>query len=175
MAPAKSDWLLGIAKFIIGFIRVMLVIALVALGIALGAIVVGYPKVVAEIARVDAPAISYWAIIAMLGLGATLIVLWERFLKLLRQIVGTVDSGDPFDPDNARRLQQMGWISLAVMAVAVPAGGLATWLSNVFEDADVHVSVDSGGGGLVLTLTLFILARVFRHGAQMREELEGTV
>ena len=30
-------------------------------------------------------------------------------------------------------------------------------------------------GGLILILTLFILARVFRHGAAMREDLEGTV
>lgn len=28
---------------------------------------------------------------------------------------------------------------------------------------------------LFLSLTLFILARVFRHGAAMRDDLEGTV
>ena len=29
--------------------------------------------------------------------------------------------------------------------------------------------------GILLTLILFILARVFREGSRMREELEGTV
>ncbi len=31
------------------------------------------------------------------------------------------------------------------------------------------------GNGLLLMLILFILARVFRKGAEMRAELEGTV
>jgi hypothetical protein len=30
-------------------------------------------------------------------------------------------------------------------------------------------------GGIILVLTLFVLARVFKHGAAMREDLEGTV
>lgn len=30
-------------------------------------------------------------------------------------------------------------------------------------------------GGIILAITLFILARVFRQGAAMRNDLEGTV
>jgi hypothetical protein len=30
-------------------------------------------------------------------------------------------------------------------------------------------------GGVILSLTLFVLARVFRKGTDMREDLEGTV
>ena len=43
---------------------------------------------------------------------------------------------------------------------------------------DFHMSFDDGGfdmTALLLTVILFILARVFRHGAAMREDLEGTV
>jgi hypothetical protein len=41
------------------------------------------------------------------------------------------------------------------------------------KDADFDFGVSLGG--LLLALTLFILARVFRQGAAMREDLEGTV
>ena len=41
--------------------------------------------------------------------------------------------------------------------------------------ADLRADFGFSGGGLLLMLVLFILARVFRRGAEMREELEGTV
>jgi len=39
------------------------------------------------------------------------------------------------------------------------------------------MNIDGGldGGSILLILILFILARVFREGARMRDELEGTV
>ena len=45
------------------------------------------------------------------------------------------------------------------------------------EKAGQHVDVDFGidGESLLLILILFVLARVFREGAAMQAELEGTV
>ena len=44
---------------------------------------------------------------------------------------------------------------------------------------DLDHEVGSGDGfsltGILMVLILFILARVFKRGAEMREELEGTV
>ena len=42
-------------------------------------------------------------------------------------------------------------------------------LDDITVDAGLDVS------GILLVVILFILARVFRHGTTMREELEGTV
>ena len=39
----------------------------------------------------------------------------------------------------------------------------------------LHVEGKISFHGLLLTLVLFILARVFRHGTTLRTELEGTV
>ena len=53
--------------------------------------------------------------------------------------------------------------------------------AHAFVEGFIELSaraVDDGGldgGSILLTLILFILARVFRHGAAMREDLEGTV
>jgi hypothetical protein len=39
----------------------------------------------------------------------------------------------------------------------------------------VGIQVDLPLAGLFLALVLFILARVFREGTRMREDLEGTI
>jgi hypothetical protein len=72
----------------------------------------------------------------------------------------------------------MGWIALAAQAVAVPLAAVIIWLAGLVEDNDgIRLDDDMGfsGGGVILVLVLFILARVFKRGAEMREELEGTV
>jgi hypothetical protein len=101
-----------------------------------------------------------------------------RFLLELGGIVKSVERGDPFEPANADRLSRMGWIAVAGYAIATVIGSIAAWIKSVAGEAGNHIDVDDvglDGGGILLILVLFILARVFRHGAAMREDLEGTV
>ena len=51
--------------------------------------------------------------------------------------------------------------------------GIHSYLASQFKDAtsDFGITLD----GILLAVILFILARVFRQGAAMREDLEGTV
>lgn len=87
------------------------------------------------------------------------------FLRTLWQIVGTVAAGSPFTGANADRLTRMAWLALLLKGASVARSvALGT----------AETSVD-GSGSLLLALTLFILARVIRQGAAMREDLEGTV
>jgi hypothetical protein len=99
------------------------------------------------------------------------------FFGKMRAIIRSVGEGDPFNPENARRLNAMAWLLLVHEVVAVLVGGLRVYLANL---------VDEQGGnkidfnlydldGILMIITLFILARVFRHGAAMRDDLEGTV
>lgn len=94
-------------------------------------------------------------------------------MRLLRRLIDTVGEGDPFVPENARRLDSMAWLTAAIQVLLIPLDGMTTWLmvhaGQYRTDAGVSL------GGILLTLLLFILARVFRQGAAMREELEGTV
>ena len=108
-----------------------------------------------------------------MALIAVTAVLGLLFIRLLRRIIDSVAQGDPFIPENAVRLSQMGWLSVAVQLIAIPAGALSGWIAYTghLRYIDVGFSV----GGVVLALILFILARVFRQGAQMRADLEGTV
>ena len=70
----------------------------------------------------------------------------------------------------------MGWLALAIQLVAVPMTRLAVWFDAApfapnFHHNENGISV----GGLILVLILFVLARVFREGARLREEVEGTI
>jgi hypothetical protein len=99
------------------------------------------------------------------------------FFGKMRALIESAGEGDPFIPENARRLDAMAWLLLGATALAVLVGELRVALANL---------VDRQGGNaidyslydlhsLLIVLILFILARVFRQGAAMREDIEGTV
>jgi hypothetical protein len=111
----------------------------------------------------------------VLGLGMLSQIAAAYFLKQQLDIIGSVAVGDPFAPANADRLSRMGWTVLALQVLAVPLGLLEYRLQDLLgPDRSIH-TLSFADNGLILALTLFILARVFRHGAAMRDELEGTV
>jgi len=112
-------------------------------------------------------------VLLLIASSAVMAVVWV-FLWLLKAIVDTVAAGDPFAPGNADRLRKMGWLMLVIQLVAAPIMAWMEW--RVKADLgqigpDYHID----GSGLLMVLTLFILARVFHHGAAMRQDLEGTV
>jgi hypothetical protein len=103
---------------------------------------------------------------------AALGLIWSAVQSLLGMI-RAVEDGDTFDASNADRLekiaanilglQMLGWIAALVGS---PIGGDI----NGFD-----VGLKLSPGGIAVVLMLFILARVFRQGAVMRDDLEGTV
>lgn len=173
MSRLTSDPLLTAARLIIVFMMVMLVIGITAIGIGIPLVFALRAQVFAELAADNAPAVTIWAIIGVMALIASALMLGYRFLDELLRIVKSVGEGDPFIPANALRLQRMGWLVLAIHILAIPAGALAGWISSVTEKIQTNTSFSANG--LVLMLVLFILARVFRKGTEMRAELEGTV
>lgn len=179
MSKWKSDPLLAAAKVILslGIVMFIFVMAMVLIGIG-ALLTVQRGEILAELARAGAPDSAYWAVVAALVLIGGLMFVGLRFVLELLGVVRSVDQGDPFEPANARRLERMGWLTVGGYALGLVLGAIAAWIGTVAGDAgplDVDTDFDLGGGGILLILTLFILARVFRHGAAMREDLEGTV
>jgi hypothetical protein len=119
------------------------------------------PEIVAEIC-------------AMLAMLAILAGLAFQFLVLLRRIIDSVASGDSFALVNADRLTQMGWLTAAIQLLSIPLGALSHLIHLVFRK-DATPDFDMSLDGILMALVLFILARVFREGARMRADLEGTV
>lgn len=175
--PPK-DLLLSAAQVIIILGCIAIVFAMVMIGIGIGAVAtVQHAEIAAKLASADAPAIVIWLLVGALLVVEGLLYLGLRFLLELRAVGASVEQGDPFHPDNAARLARMGWIAVIGQVAVLPLGALATWLKP-FSDKlgdTVDVSVGLDGGTILLILILFILARVFKRGAAMRADLEGTV
>jgi len=97
----------------------------------------------------------------------------HRVLTLLLHIVESVRTGDPFVLENAERLQAIAWWMLGGQLLHLLVGALARLASTPAQELDIDWSFSFTPW--VAVLLLFVLARVFAHGARMREELEGTV
>lgn len=178
MSFRSTDPLLTAAKVVVALLIALSVFVMAMLTIALGALLtVGRADLLAELASAGAPPYAYWIVALAIAMLIGLFWFAFRFLRDLWSIIASVDAGDPFRPANADLLNRMGWTVLGAYITALLIALQAAWLEQFdpLDSMDTDVTVDLGAGGLLLMLTLFILARVFRHGAAMREDLEGTV
>lgn len=109
------------------------------------------------------------AALLVVALTITAFALLYDFAARLAGIIATVRHGDPFTLANAARLTRMAWLAMIVQMINVSQTLMSTYLPSNGMSTPLSLT------GLVVGLVLFILARVFRHGAAMREDLEGTV
>ena len=109
------------------------------------------------------PSMRLIAALGLVGVPLNLIVL-NRLLAM----VNTVRSGDPFVAQNAARLQTIAYAVLGQQLLQLIIGATSRSVPPL------RISTFSTGGWLAVIL-LFVLARVFAEGTQMRDELEGTV
>jgi hypothetical protein len=182
MSDKPKDLLLLAGKIITVFMQAAMLMGAVALIIGSGAVLFFQETIRTEfIAETGNPDTAF-PVLALLGvmlIGLAIIAGLFVFFGRLRQIINTVGEGDPFQPANANRLNQMAWLILGVQLLTLPAIPLALQLAELADQfgEGVDVSINDGFdlSGILIVVILFILARVFRHGAAMREDLEGTV
>ena len=175
MAVANKDPLLAFARIMLTGLLALTIIAAAAALLMIPVLLAGRPDVNAELAASGIGQSAIPSIAQLLALGAAIAVLAFFFVRHLRRIVDSVAHGDPFVPANADRLKNMGWLALAMQVLIIPATGLLVWFDALPQKANVHYVDGNSMGGLILAILLFVLARVFRVGSGMREELEGTI
>jgi len=123
---------------------------------------------------IDASAFKWIGVLGVVG--AAELALTYVFLRNLRKIIDSVTDGQPFDVLNADRLRRMAWLSVAMQIVAVPMTRLIVWFDALPQKPNVHHNSDGISiGAILLTLVIFVLARVFRTGSELQADLEGTV
>lgn len=176
MPASPRDPLLTAARILIGIAMGLAILITVLMLVLLPAIMVGQDEILKHLSAEAGHTLDWQAIVAMqliFVLIAAMAGMAYHWLRELRRVVDSVGLGDPFIPENADRLARMGWLTVAIEAVSIPVGGIGQWLAATIKDAtsDFGLSI----GGILLALVLFILARVFREGARMRSDLEGTV
>ena len=110
---------------------------------------------------------------ALMVVGAAGAVVAHVILTQLLAIVDTVREGDPFVAHNAARLQTIAWWVLGAELLHLLVGAIGEFASAGGQSLDLDWSFSFTPW--IAVLLLFVLARVFEHGARMREDLEGTV
>ena len=89
----------------------------------------------------------------------------------LRKIFATLTAGDPFEPENVRRLRVIGIMLGALELSRYAAALITTWIAPHEEKLTGGVSLTAWFAVLVV----FVLAEVFREGARLRREAELTI
>ncbi|WP_343519472.1 DUF2975 domain-containing protein [Sphingomonas sp.] len=173
MAAVKDrDPLLAITQLIL---RILIAIMglLIAAGLVAVAALLLVPGQQFAPALTDASRGTVWWVTMGAAMLIAILALGIAFTLNLTRIIATVGHDDPFRPENADRLARMAWLTLVAQLcglILVPI--VRVIASHIGEGRpDFGPSFD----GFILALVLFILARVFRRGTQMRDDLEGTV
>jgi hypothetical protein len=181
MKDKPNDLLLLAGRILTVLMQIFMAIGMLALAIGIPVILLFSGAINAEIAAEYGDAVGRLPLATMTALFAFLLVLLALifvFFGKLRAIIASVGEGDPFVPENADRLNLMAWIMLAAQAIMITISGFALTVANWaadFEEGEFAVDVGLDLTGILIVIVLFILARVFKHGAAMREDLEGTV
>ena len=103
-------------------------------------------------------------------------ILWG--LILLRRILATTAGGHPFDPKNPGRLNALGWIIFAFVAIASLLQYLTSrWVLTKFTDTMIPLSpaIDLQQGWILCGLLVLVLAAIWRVAVRMAEEQSLTV
>jgi hypothetical protein len=92
-------------------------------------------------------------------------------IERLRRIFGTLTAGDPFHPDNVRRLRVIG-----LMLAGLELVRYLLWIvgASLLPDID-RVESEFSLTAWFSVLVVFVLAEVFREGARLRREAELTI
>jgi hypothetical protein len=112
------------------------------------------------------PAMTGGLFAAALYMGGVLVI-----VGLLRRIFTTLTAGDPFHPDNVRRLRLIGAILAALELGRYAFWALGAWLLAGVSKGQPSVALNTWFSVLVV----FVLAEVFREGARLRREAELTI
>ena len=176
MNDIKSDSLLTIARYLLVIVMGLCAFAgtLVIIGLG-GLLSFERNRMLAMLAARGISEGGYPAVVAAFALIAIMIALAFLFLRELFRIVRSVERGDPFVPINADRLRRMAWLNLAIQVILFMLAAISASIGEFRAALLAEDAFSIATGATLLTLVLFILARVFRVGAEMREELEGTV
>ena len=108
----------------------------------------------------------------MIGTGLIAFVASNRIFTALGGILTSLRVGEPSRLANADRLETIGRGLLVLQLLDLGLGGFALLFTRMGVD---FVSWPPSFTGWLGVLVAFVLARVFRVGAAMRDDLGGTV
>lgn len=173
---AITYWLLNAATLLIFLLMGVMVLGLIAL-LAVTSFGVLSEAEVMEVVRDTGMQMGQIAMVGsfalLAGLVCTLLLLFAVILTT--RIVESAMTGNPFVPENADRLNKIGCLLLGIQVASwfiTPA--LSAMIPEKVAD-EINFNFDMSPVGLMGILLIFVLAQIFRHGAKLSSDLEGTV
>jgi hypothetical protein len=163
-----SRWILKVVNWLNWGIGVPVVLA----GIALGWIATDQLLAILEAAGRRSPELMLHFVQVVFLLTAPMILLAHIILTRLIAIIDSIPAHETFSIVNAERLRQIAWALIGTQVIDLLAG---LYMQYISELSGEYLGWSFGFTGWLAALMLFILARVFREGAGMREELAGTI
>ncbi|WP_341859056.1 DUF2975 domain-containing protein [Qipengyuania sp. GPGPB31] len=111
-------------------------------------------------------------LLGVTGLVLPMALAIDRILTRLAGLVHDARAGTALSEANAARLRTIGWCLLAINLADLVYGSLSVRASAATGE---YFGWSLSLTGWVAVPLLFVLAHVFREGAAMRDDLEGTV
>ncbi|MEO9468316.1 DUF2975 domain-containing protein [Parasphingorhabdus sp.] len=115
------------------------------------------------------------SVVALLLFVSVVLALWWMFFRSLANIVDTIAGGDPFIARNSDRLRHMALLLLAIQLAYIPTAAFGLIVETAFKGSTSQVDIFWDLTGLLMVMVLFVFARVFRLGTDMRDDLKGTI
>lgn len=164
---ASTKWLLKLCNVLnwiaVGCLAVVLVVALVDLAPLSDQLVARFGSHAAQ---------ARWSLVAICALAPPAGIATHRIMTRLVAMIDSVVAGSTFHPDNVGRIQTIAWAMLVLQLLDLVFGAISVSLSTVTRE---YFGWSLSFGGWLSVLLLFVLAQVFRQGAAMQADLEGTV
>jgi hypothetical protein len=176
MTEIADNRILRVTRLLVYLIMGFVAFAGMVLALTSAALPFFWTEAVAEIVKENPGAdtsnlLPWLLVIFALGL-LTLGLVWT-IMRKLSSLIGSVEDGNPFVTVNAVRLRAIGWLMVGIQVVGLPLAVAAGNVADMFGEHDVGPELPLNG--ILAILLVFILAGIFERGAEMREELEGTV
>ena len=176
MTHSTNNRILRITRLLVYLIMGLIAFAGVVLALVSVVLPFYWTEALAEITTenpgLDPANLLPWLLVVF-ALGIIVMGLIWTIMRKLLSIIDSVDYGNPFVIANALRLKAIGWMMVAVQVISLPLAVAAGEMADLFGESDT--GVDLSLNGVLAILLVFVLAGIFERGAEMREELEGTV
>jgi hypothetical protein len=109
---------------------------------------------------------------ATVAIGTIAAVAAHVIFTRLVAMIDTARAGAPFSRRNAARLKTIAWALLATQVLDL---GFGLVVGGMQDAVGMPLPWSFGLTGWLAVLMLFVLARMFAHGAAMQDELAATV
>ncbi|MBE6540925.1 MAG: DUF2975 domain-containing protein [Ruminococcaceae bacterium] len=105
----------------------------------------------------------------LFGIGAVLILsLMAMIFRNLNAIIKNSEGTTPFQPQNVKKLREVGFFSIATPAVGFVMSIIAYFVLGS-EMAEVSNSLD----GLVIGIVVLCITQFFAHGIELEKDVDG--